>query len=94
MPQSTVSIPGHVHSTDGDMTWNIYTADNSRYAAPGPPVAALVAGATASGNQVQQKDGLQPAGCIATNDNWCGYEVPAYSDEAGCWAVCSSRADA
>lgn len=37
-----------------------------------------------------QAVGLKPAGCILVRDNWCGYEVPSYTDEDGCWAVSSS----
>ncbi|RJE21739.1 hypothetical protein PHISCL_05923 [Aspergillus sclerotialis] len=33
-----------------------------------------------------QSIGLKPAGCILVRDNWCGYEVPSYTDENGCWA--------
>lgn len=31
--------------------------------------------------------GLKPKGCVLVRDNWCGIEVPSYSDEKGCWAV-------
>lgn len=54
---------------------------------PGPKVATLTSGAgTASEAQTQQNEGLRPAGCMDENANWCGVEVPSYSDEAGCWA--------
>jgi hypothetical protein len=36
-----------------------------------------------------QNKGLKPEGCILERDNWCGFEVPAYTDEQGCWAVSS-----
>lgn len=42
---------------------------------------------------VQKRDpmvqtiGLKPEGCILVRDNWCGFEVPSYSDEDGCWNV-------
>ena len=37
-----------------------------------------------------QTKGLKPEGCILERDNWCGFEVPSYTDEQGCWAVSSS----
>lgn len=33
-----------------------------------------------------QTIGLEPEGCILVRDNWCGYEVPSYTTEEGCWA--------
>jgi hypothetical protein len=36
-----------------------------------------------------QTKGLKPEGCILERDNWCGFEVPSYTDEDGCWAVSS-----
>lgn len=36
-----------------------------------------------------QNKGLKPEGCILERDNWCGFEVPSYTDEQGCWAVSS-----
>lgn len=35
----------------------------------------------------QQREGLKPKGCIMENANWCGFEVPSYNDEDGCWDV-------
>ncbi|GFF79681.1 probable endo-beta-1,4-glucanase D [Aspergillus udagawae] len=43
-----------------------------------------------------QNKGLKPAGCILVRDNWCGFEVPSYTDEQGCWASsknCWDQAD-
>lgn len=36
-----------------------------------------------------QTKGLKPEGCILVRDNWCGFEVPSYTDEDGCWDVSS-----
>lgn len=36
-----------------------------------------------------QTEGLKPEGCIFVNGNWCGYEVPDYSDQNSCWTVCT-----
>lgn len=33
-----------------------------------------------------QTIGLKPKGCILVRDNWCGFEVPSYNTEDGCWA--------
>ena len=33
-----------------------------------------------------QTEGLKPEGCIMENGNWCGFEVPSYTDENGCWS--------
>lgn len=43
-----------------------------------------------------QNKGLKPEGCILVRDNWCGFEVPSYTDEDGCWASaknCWDQAD-
>ncbi|RHZ72754.1 hypothetical protein CDV55_105083 [Aspergillus turcosus] len=43
-----------------------------------------------------QTKGLKPEGCILVRDNWCGFEVPSYTDEDGCWASaknCWDQAD-
>lgn len=36
-------------------------------------------------HHVNQNLGLEPSDCVATNGNWCGVELSAYSDETGCW---------
>ncbi|KAF1994771.1 lytic polysaccharide monooxygenase [Amniculicola lignicola CBS 123094] len=88
VPETTVSIPGYVKEDDASVTFDIYNRDNSEYTKPGPAVAKLTSGgaATASGGQ-GQTEGTLPEGCIAINDNWCGKEVPSYTDETGCWAA-------
>jgi hypothetical protein len=40
----------------------------------------------ARSSQKNQTDGVIPANCLLKNANWCGVEVPAYHDEATCWA--------
>ncbi|OAL54403.1 hypothetical protein IQ07DRAFT_500495 [Pyrenochaeta sp. DS3sAY3a] len=87
-PQETVSIPGHVSSSEPGISFNIYNNKNSEYQIPGPKVANLVPGAaTGSTSQTTQTEGLKPADCLVENANWCGKEVPSYSSEAGCWAA-------
>ncbi|OCL03194.1 lytic polysaccharide monooxygenase [Glonium stellatum] len=84
-PESTVSIPGYVKAGEESVSFNIYyNPDNKTYPVPGPAVAKLKAGAATT--QKTQDEGLKPAGCILEKANWCGYEVPSYTDEAGCWA--------
>ncbi|KAF2708754.1 lytic polysaccharide monooxygenase [Pleomassaria siparia CBS 279.74] len=87
-PAETVSIPGYVKTGETAVSVNIYYGDDlSKYVTPGPRVAKLVSDSAASANaQTKQAEGLRPAGCIDENANWCGAEVPDYSDEAGCWA--------
>lgn len=87
-PESTVSIPGAMKAGEPSTTWDIYNQDNSKYPVPGPAVAKLVAKAnSASTASTSQTDGLKPANCIVENANWCGTEVPSYTDETGCWAA-------
>jgi Auxiliary Activity family 9 (formerly GH61) len=72
------------------LTYNIYTTPLSLpYPMYGPPV--YKPGSASSQAQpttdLTQTEGLKPNGCIFVNGNWCGYEVPSYSDQNGCWAV-------
>ena len=82
--EETVSIPGYVKYGQPATSFNIWNTDASKYTIPGPPVAKLTAKGTSS--QTSQTEGLKPEGCIAESGNWCGKEVPDYSNEAGCWA--------
>ncbi|KAF2432618.1 hypothetical protein EJ08DRAFT_695372 [Tothia fuscella] len=90
VPQRTVAIPGYVAIDDLANSFNIYTPPMElgprSYPIPGPPVANFTtASATA---QSVQTEGQKPAGCILeSGSNWCGVEVPDYSDESGCWAA-------
>lgn len=87
-PVETVSIPGYVKYGQPATSFDIYNTDNAKYTLPGPPVAQLTA-RTATGDtaKTSQTEGLKPEGCILENANWCGKEVPDYSDEKGCWAA-------
>ena len=87
----TVSIPGYVNMQQNNaaMTFNIWiTPLKLPYPAFGPPV---WPGSSNSKRDVEargafvQTEGLVPAGCVLQNVNWCGIELPTYSDEAGCW---------
>lgn len=85
-PESTVSIPGHLKYNEPGTSFNIYSSDLSTYKIPGPAVAKLVAKADSASISSTLTKGLKPEGCIVENGNWCGFEVPDYSDEKGCWA--------
>jgi len=86
-PESTVSIPGYVKYGQPSTSFDIYNSDLSSYTVPGPAVANLVAKSGASTSSSTQTEGLKPDGCLVENSNWCGKEVPSYSDEKGCWAA-------
>jgi hypothetical protein len=85
-PESTVSIPGHVKYGQPSTDFDIYNSDLSTYTVPGPAVAKLVAKSDSASISSTQSQGLKPEGCLVENANWCGVEVPDYSDEKGCWA--------
>jgi hypothetical protein len=86
-PDKTVSIPGALTLQQEGATWNIYNNNNDNYPIPGPSVAKLVAKSNSASVSSTQSDGLKPEGCILENANWCGKEVPSYSDQKGCWAA-------
>jgi hypothetical protein len=89
VPESTVSIPGYVKYGEPGTSFNIYSTDASEYEIPGPKVAKLTSGGAQSASEtvLKQTDGLKPEGCIMENGNWCGKEVPDYTDSKGCWAA-------
>jgi hypothetical protein len=94
----TVSIPGHITDpADPGLTFNVYKDDASTYQVVGPKVYFPTSSSASTNTQTQQKqqtdsqqqqaDGLVPATCLLKNANWCAAAVPAYTDEAGCWAA-------
>jgi hypothetical protein len=85
VPESTVSIPGYMKYGTPSTHFDIYNTDGSEYIIPGPPVAKLAPKGVQAASTTQT-DGKEPEGCIMENANWCGKEVPDYSDETGCWA--------
>jgi hypothetical protein len=85
VPESTVSIPGYMKYGTPSTHFDIYNTDNSEYVIPGPKVAKLTLKGVQTASTTQT-EGLKPEGCIMENANWCGKEVPSYSDEEGCWA--------
>lgn len=85
VPESTVSIPGYVDYNQPATNFDVWNKMKLQYTLPGPPIAKLKAGTQKLSN-LNQTEGLRPAGCIMENGQWCGYEVPSYTDEKGCWA--------
>ncbi|RMJ25684.1 hypothetical protein PHISP_03465 [Aspergillus sp. HF37] len=83
-------------STPG-LTFNIYeTPMKLPYPMFGPPVYDSSGeaekqvhisggGSLEKGDPIVQTIGLKPEGCILIRDNWCGFEVPSYTTEEGCW---------
>lgn len=84
VPDSTVSIPGHVKQGEASMNFDIYSQNLAEYTLPGPNVAKLSPGLSIASVE-SQTEGLKPEGCIVENGEWCGKEIPDYSDEKGCW---------
>ncbi|KAE8350305.1 glycosyl hydrolase family 61-domain-containing protein [Aspergillus coremiiformis] len=90
----TVDIGEGFYNLDSPgLQYNIYAQPlQLPYPIPGPHVweGASVTSRSLKGTEKKdvtvQSKGLKPAGCILQRDNWCGFEVPAYSDENGCWA--------
>ncbi|KAL4891823.1 glycosyl hydrolase family 61-domain-containing protein [Aspergillus ambiguus] len=88
---STVSIGEDTyHIGIPGLTFNIYDQPlQLPYPMFGPPVyqanTAMIAKTNVASTQSVQQDGLKPDGCILVRDNWCGFEVPAYDTEDGCW---------
>ncbi|OQN99153.1 hypothetical protein B0A48_15002 [Cryoendolithus antarcticus] len=85
-PASTVSIPGHVNMSSSAVTFDVWaTPMDKDYPIPGPGVASFATASTTA--QTSQTDGIV-TDCIATNNNWCGKELPDFSNsEDGCWAA-------
>ncbi|KAI1194936.1 lytic polysaccharide monooxygenase [Nemania serpens] len=102
----SVSIPGYLQRDDPSVTYNIYT--DEEYAHPkkpypmmGPEPFAPAAVSKALNNgkvTMHQAEGGIPDSCLLVNGNWCGVEVPSYTDDlTGCWNAvkdCWGQADA
>ncbi|KXJ92253.1 glycosyl hydrolase family 61-domain-containing protein [Microdochium bolleyi] len=87
-----VSIPGHVSYGHPSTTFDVWNP-KFPYTMPGPEVYAVPSPANPGGGGarggdavvVTQTAGKFPDAAIARNGNWAGFEVPAFSDEMGCW---------
>jgi len=66
-------------------SYNMYTIPLILpYPLPGPNVATFTSGGT--GAQTKQTEGLKPADCICeSGSNFCGVEVPDYTDSDSCY---------
>ncbi|KAG7288207.1 hypothetical protein NEMBOFW57_007737 [Staphylotrichum longicolle] len=98
-----VSIPGHIQAGDPGLTHNVYKDDPITYKLVGPPVFFPGSTSSTSTKPkpkpksrarrqppaatTEQTQGLIPPSCLVKNANWCGAALPAYADEAGCWAA-------
>jgi hypothetical protein len=85
-PAETVSIPGYTSKSDPGNQYNAFDKPLKPFTIPGPKVYKSV-DTGASMRSQGQTNGLAPDGCILTNDNWCGKEIPDFSDEEGCWVA-------
>lgn len=96
-PGYSVSIPGYITVGEPSVTHNIYTDDNAAYVPPGPKAYNPAVSLPTTDSVTKQSTGGVPANCLLKNGNWCGVEVPAYSDAAGCDAAaenCWAQTDA
>jgi hypothetical protein len=85
-PGSTVSIPGYTSMSDPGNQYNAFDKPLKPYTIVGPDVyEPTTNNQYYSKNSNKQTTGLKPEGCLLTNANWCGVEIPDYSDEEGCW---------
>ncbi|KAK3398559.1 glycosyl hydrolase family 61-domain-containing protein [Sordaria brevicollis] len=87
-----VSIPGHVHPSDKGLNFNMYEMKGALpYIIPGPglfrPTISGNVNSKAALTTPKNFPGAVPDNCILKNANWCGFEVPSYTNEDGCWAA-------
>lgn len=88
-PQGVMLGEGAYDLDNPALTFNIYESPMKLpYPRVGPEVwkGASKEKRDESSTMTQDK-GLKPEGCILVRDDWCGFEVPAYEDENGCWEV-------
>jgi hypothetical protein len=85
-PESTVSIPGYTSMSDSANQYNAFDKPLKPFTVQGPKVFKPTNNNQYfSKSMTKQSTGLKPDNCILTNANWCGVEIPDYSDEEGCW---------
>ena len=83
-PESTVSIPGYTSMSDSGNQYNAFDKPLKPFTVPGPKVYKSVDSGASMRSQ-KQVNGVAPADCVLQNGNWCGTELPDFSDEDGCW---------
>ncbi|KAL2813485.1 glycosyl hydrolase family 61-domain-containing protein [Aspergillus cavernicola] len=98
VPEGVVIDAGTYDVSMPALVFNIYAEPLALpYPSYGPAIYTPVSSRSGGdGVEVVQAKGLQPAGCILVRDDWCGFEVPSYSDQDGCWASaeeCWDQAD-
>ncbi|KKK13233.1 hypothetical protein ARAM_000578 [Aspergillus rambellii] len=90
----TVSIDENTYNLDMEaLTYNIFeTPLKLPYPSFGPAVYTPGSANGSDGSTERkatesvQTKGLKPEGCILVRDDWCGFEVPSYDTQDGCWA--------
>ncbi|KAK0641518.1 glycosyl hydrolase family 61-domain-containing protein, partial [Cercophora newfieldiana] len=99
-PASKASIPGHLSPQDPGLIFNIYDRHRPAYVIPGPAVffpGPVAPSKVKAATPLSEAQGGIPEACLLKNANWCGFEVPDYTTEDGCWASaedCWRQADA
>ena len=83
-PAETVSIPGYTSMSDPGNQYNAFDHPLKPFTIPGPKVYKSV-DTGASMRSQKQVNGVAPSDCVLSNGNWCGTELPDFSDEEGCW---------
>lgn len=81
VPESTLSIPGHMKGDEPALTMNIWDKPMPPFQMPGPKLTKLVEGTSKS----TKSKPLFDKECILINANFCAVEVPEFSNEATCW---------
>jgi Auxiliary Activity family 9 (formerly GH61) len=72
--------------TGSDKPADVPATPTSTSAAGSSPTPVANVKSSSSPSVGGQTEGLKPEGCIMENGNWCGFEVPSYTDENGCWS--------
>ncbi|KAI6382016.1 hypothetical protein MCOR25_000895 [Pyricularia grisea] len=91
--EDSVSIPGYVQPGQKSVSFNVWQNPlDLPYPIPGPKVYNPTApnGAAPKAASAQSYDktevGAVPDNCLLKVDNWCGTEVPSYSNSNDCYA--------
>ncbi|TLS31259.1 hypothetical protein PpBr36_02891 [Pyricularia pennisetigena] len=91
--EDSVSIPGYVQMGQKSVSFNVWQNPlDLPYPIPGPkvfnPMSSNGAAPKAVSSQTYDKAavGVVPDNCLLKVDNWCGTEVPSYSNANDCYA--------
>ncbi|TLD31181.1 hypothetical protein PspLS_02847 [Pyricularia sp. CBS 133598] len=92
--EDSVSIPGYVQMGQKSVTFNVWQNPlDLPYPIPGPKAYNPMApnGAAPKATSYDKAEvGVVPDNCLLKVDNWCGTEVPSYSNENDCYASASA----